>query len=87
MTRLGSLSAMLLRLLSVPAAPTAEPVGKLDKLPRPALRPLIRTEERDTEFRLSNSEDATAGVGVGVGESSETVSCPVDMGGGLGEPE
>lgn len=86
MTRLGSLSAMLLRLLSVPLAPTAEPVGKLDKLPRPGLRLDRATEERDIELRFSNSADVAAGVGVGVGESSEAASSK-GTGGGLGELE
>ena len=77
---------MLLRLLSVPLAPTAEPVGKLDKLPRPGLRLDRAPEERDIELRFSNSADTTAGVGVGVGESSEAVSGR-ETGGGLGELE
>lgn len=74
-------SATLLRLLSVPA-PTAEPVGKLDRLPRPGLR-VYRAADRGIELRFSNSEDVGAGVGVGVGEPSEAVSGK----GGLIEPD
>lgn len=78
---------MLLRLLSVPVlAPTAEPVGKLDKLPRPGLRLDRAPEERDIELRFSNSADVAAGVGVGVGEPSDAVSGR-GTGGGLGELE
>lgn len=83
-TAFGSLSARLLRLLSVPVAPTAEPVGKLDRLPRPGLRTLRLPADRGMESRLENSLAVGAGVGVGVGEPSETV---VSGGGGLKEPE
>lgn len=70
---------MLLRWLSVP-----EPVevGKLERLPRPGLRVYRPPTERGTEARFSNSLEIAAGVGVGVGEPSETVSAG---GGGLTE--
>lgn len=80
--RLGSLSAMLFRLLFVPID-----VGKLDTLPRPGLR-VNFILERDIDVRLSASllvEVCTgAGVGVGVGESSVAAA---GGGGGLDVPE
>lgn len=82
-TRLGSLSATLLRLLSVPIELTEAFVGKLDKLPRPGLRVYRAPAERGIEPRFSNVL-VGAGVGVGVGEPSEAVS---SGGGGLDDSE
>lgn len=75
---MGSLSARLLRLLSVPDSPLGT-TGKLDRLPSPGLRVI---EARAMEVRFSPS---AAGVGVGVGESSGAVGAA--MGGGVEVPE
>ena len=77
-TPLGSLSAMLFRLLAVPLPPLVTEEGKLDTLPRPGLRVYL-TPDRETEARFSVSL-VGAGVGVGVGEPSDAV---VAGGGGL----
>lgn len=81
---MGSLSAILLRLLSVPTEPVeVVEVGKLEMLPRPGFRVYRAPAERGMEARFSNSLEVGAGVGVGVGEPSDAVSAGR---GGLTEP-
>lgn len=84
-TRFGSVSTTLLRLLSVLIEPTEALVGKLDRLPKPGLRVYRPPAERGIEPGFSNSLEVGAGVGVGVGESSETVSA--GGGGGLDDSD